>query len=288
MLWRSCGCVGITFNSYNRFAALFQQTSSGLLVRPSKENRSLFTPFTWNLQSDPETNEIGLFGGVLLSKWQKKVYEEHLRGETGQPYLAVFFTRRKRLYNQKSPVIWNYMDFISALPSGSYYLSNWWTRHTHTHTQLQPVEGEEYTLHSSCVYSLHRPGRMCSESNFKYDHFATKNTNWGAVIAAPADLNNAQLCHWILVAGSHSEERRPKGQACRLFLGHLKVESQGAWWCMTHRAFWPRSGDSDSLISVKNELHPKNLHFWSICVNIYKKRPDWWEKFVNYRNVKLI
>lgn len=159
---------------------------------------------------------------------------------------------------------------------------------THTHTQLQPVEGEEYTLHSSCVYSLHRPGRMCSESNFKYDHFATKNTNWGAVIAAPADLNNAQLCHWILVAGSHSEERRPKGQACRLFLGHLKVESQGAWWCMTHRAFWPRSGDSDSLISVKNELHPKNLHFWSICVNIYKKRPDWWEKFVNYRNVKLI
>lgn len=119
--------------------------------------------------------------------------------------------------NQKPPVVWNYMDFISALPSGSYYLSRWWTRHTHT--QLQPVEEEEYTLHSSSVYSLRRPGWFCSESNFKYDHFATKNTNWGAVIAAPADLINTQLCHWFLVAGSHSEEQCPKGQACRLKSG---------------------------------------------------------------------
>lgn len=60
---------------------------------------------------------------------------------------------------------------------------------------------------------------MCLESNFKNDHFATKNTNWGAVIAAPADLNNAQLCHWFLVPGSRSEEQRPKGQACRLKSG---------------------------------------------------------------------
>lgn len=171
--------------------------------------------------------------------------------------------------NQKSPVVWNYMDFISALPSGSYYLSNWWTRHRHrhTHTQLQPVEEEEHTLHSSCVYSLHRLGWMCSESNFKSDHFATKNTNWGAVRAAPADLNNAQLCQWFLVAGSHSEEQHPKGQACRLFLGHL--ESQGARWCMTHCSFWPQSGDSDSLISVKNDFIPENFHFRSICVTIF-------------------
>lgn len=221
VLWRAFGCVRITFNSYNRFAALFQQASSGRLVRPLKENQSpTFTTFKWiNLQSDPESNEIGLFGGRRFIKQMAKKFMRSISvGRLDSLIWLCFYTKeasvpiptRSRLLYE---ITWILYQLCHLGPI------TWADDEQDTHTQLQPVEEEEYTLHSSSVYSWRRPGWFCSESNFKYDHFATKNTNWGAVIAAPADLNNAQLCHRFLVAGSHSEEQCPKGQACRLKSG---------------------------------------------------------------------
>lgn len=193
------------------------------------------------------------------------------------------------------PVVWNYMDFISALPSGSYYLSNWWTRRT----RFQAAEGEDNTLHSSCFDSSYRACSMFSEcyrSGFKRDDVAVKNTavrlsNCGTVKAAAAEyVNNAQSCCWLLIVIQRNSCVTAKSVIC--FMDKTKWnrrESQAARWCMTHRSFWPCSHRLWQFnISEKSALSKKLPSSVSSCYSIYLKRLEWWDKFINCEESNLI
>lgn len=96
----------------------------------------------------------------FIFKGMTWVYEDYLRAEMGQAYLGLILREGSVCTNSECLVLsqCHYeitCFFISALPSGSYYRSNWWTKLKLF--QLSPKEGLVLPETISCL----RPRCRC-------------------------------------------------------------------------------------------------------------------------------
>lgn len=111
---------------------------------------------------------------------------------------APILTRSLRL-----PVVWNYMDFISALPSGSYYLSNWWTGWTW-------LQEEDYTT-LAIVFTLYTAQVKCAQNAqnliWNKERSVLRLNECETVESAPADL---QCTVMLLVAIQRNSYEKAK------------------------------------------------------------------------------
>ena len=146
---RVCSClqVRIAFNSNTgnqirdfHCAAFKRQSISPArdFLHFSSHRKTLPLPITFNWKVMK-----------FLFKEMIQVYEDHLTGETQDSLISVWFyagvnsavqagpIQTRSVWSFHSALGWNYLAFISALPSGSYYLSNWWASPKWLHLSLR-------------------------------------------------------------------------------------------------------------------------------------------------------
>lgn len=210
-----------------------------------------------------------------------KVYEEHLRGETGQPYLAVFFgffcfffTGWERLHRLYPGVLSCLLYEITWILYQLCHLGpiTWATDEQDGHGSRQ--RKERTTLYTAAVFILRTGPVPCSQNppdlilNVMMSLWRTLLSAWATVkaaasAAAAADVNNAQSCCWLLIVIQRNSCVTAKSVIC--FMDKTKWirrESQAARWCMTHRSLWPCSHRLWQFnISEKSALSKKTLIF---------------------------
>lgn len=210
-----CGWARIRLNSYNRFAALFQQTSSGRLVRPSKENWSpAFTTFKWiNLLSDLESNEISLLGGGgLFSNGKKFLRSISARRLDSLICSCVFYTmeasvpiptRSRLLYE----ITWILYQLCHLGPI------TWATdeQHTHTHTHSYSQWGKRSTLYTAVVFILYTGRAECAQIlNMIILQQRTPNGELLWLLLLISTMHSCVIGSWLLGAVQRSSVLKAK------------------------------------------------------------------------------